>query len=68
MQTIEQLLAEAPVFNGMSQDQLALIAGCANNSAFEEGIGVNTLISADAGRPNSGAVFHDTAVWLRRAN
>ena len=37
MQTIEQLLAEAPAFNGMSEDQLALIAGCARNVVFEDG-------------------------------
>jgi CRP/FNR family transcriptional regulator, cyclic AMP receptor protein len=37
VQTIEQLLAEAPVFNGMGQDQLSLIAGCAQNRVFEEG-------------------------------
>lgn len=35
------------------------------NKAFVEGIGINVLISAEAGRPNGGAVFHDTAVWLR---
>ena len=31
MQTIEQLLAEAKAFNGMTQEHLALIAGCAQN-------------------------------------
>jgi anaerobic selenocysteine-containing dehydrogenase len=36
------------------------------NAAFEEGVGINALISAEAAPPNSGAVFHDTAVWLRR--
>ena len=35
------------------------------NAAFEEGIGINVLTSADPGPPNGGAVFHDTAVWLR---
>ena len=35
------------------------------NAAFEEGIGINALVSADPGWPNGGAVFHDTAVWLR---
>ncbi|MEZ5647474.1 MAG: molybdopterin-dependent oxidoreductase [Alphaproteobacteria bacterium] len=35
------------------------------NDAFIEKIGVNSLISADPGRPNGGGVFHDTAVWLR---
>ncbi len=37
MQTIEQLLAEAPAFNGMSQEHLELIAGCAQNRTFEDG-------------------------------
>ncbi len=37
------------------------------NDAFVEGRGINTLTSANAGPPNGGAVFHDTAVWLRRA-
>ena len=35
------------------------------NEAFEEGIGINALISAEPAPPNGGAVFHDTAVWLR---
>jgi CRP/FNR family transcriptional regulator, cyclic AMP receptor protein len=37
VQTIEQLLAEAKAFNGMSQEHLALIAGCAQNKTFEDG-------------------------------
>jgi anaerobic selenocysteine-containing dehydrogenase len=37
------------------------------NAAFEEGIGINVLVSAEAAPPNGGAVFHDTAVWLRPA-
>jgi anaerobic selenocysteine-containing dehydrogenase len=37
------------------------------NRAFEEGIGINALISADPGLPNGGAAFHDTAIWIRRA-
>jgi anaerobic selenocysteine-containing dehydrogenase len=32
---------------------------------FETGIGINALTSDDAGPPHGGAVFHDTAVWLR---
>ena len=36
------------------------------NAAFEEGVGINALVSAEAAPPNGGAVFHDTAVWLRR--
>ena len=37
MQTIEQLLAEAPAFNGHVQEHLELIAGCAQNKVFEDG-------------------------------
>ena len=37
------------------------------NSAFEGGLGVNALVSAEPGLPNGGAVFHDTAVWLKAA-
>ena len=37
MQTIDQLLAEAPAFNGMSREHLELIAGCAHNEVFEDG-------------------------------
>jgi anaerobic selenocysteine-containing dehydrogenase len=35
------------------------------NADFEGGLGINTLISADAGFPNGGGVFHDTAVWIK---
>jgi len=36
VQTVEQLLAEAPAFDGMSEDHLALIAGCAQNKTFTD--------------------------------
>lgn len=61
------IVVHARPFDGL-QPGVIVIESIWPNGAFEEGIGVNTLISADAGRPNSGAVFHDTAVWLRRAN
>ncbi len=35
--------------------------------AFVEGRPLNTLVGADAGPPNGGATFHDTAIWLRTA-
>lgn len=35
--------------------------------AFPGGLGINCLISDDPAPPNGGAVFHDTAVWLRPA-
>jgi anaerobic selenocysteine-containing dehydrogenase len=35
------------------------------SECFEGGIGINALTSDDPGPPWGGAVFHDTAVWLR---
>jgi hypothetical protein len=35
---------------------------------FAGGLGINTLISADPALPGGGAVFHDTAVWVRPAS
>jgi anaerobic selenocysteine-containing dehydrogenase len=37
------------------------------NSAFVGGNGINTLTSDEPGLPNGGAVFHDTAIWIRKA-
>ncbi len=37
------------------------------NAAFVGGNGINTLTSDEPGLPNGGAVFHDTAIWIRRA-
>ena len=37
MQTVDQLLAEAAAFNGMSEEHLGQIAGCAQNRVFEDG-------------------------------
>jgi anaerobic selenocysteine-containing dehydrogenase len=35
------------------------------SECFEGGIGINALTSDDPGPPAGGAVYHDTAVWLR---
>jgi anaerobic selenocysteine-containing dehydrogenase len=35
------------------------------SEAFEGGIGINALTSDEPGPPWGGAVFHDTAVWMR---
>ena len=54
------------VFDGL-QPGVVVVESIWPNSAFEEGMGINTLISADPGLPRGGAVFHDTAIWLRPA-
>jgi len=48
------------------QSGVVVVEGIWPNRYFEDGIGINSLTSADPGWPNGGAVFHDTAVWIRR--
>ncbi len=48
-------------FDGLQQG-VVVMESIWPNDAFEEGLGVNALVSAEAGYPNGGAVFHDTAV------
>jgi anaerobic selenocysteine-containing dehydrogenase len=38
------------------------------NSAYADGCGINTLTGSDQPAPAGGGTFHDTAVWLRKAN
>jgi len=60
------VVLNARAFDGM-QRGVIVVEGIWPNHAFEEGIGINALTSAEPGLPNGGAVFHDTAVWLRGA-
>jgi anaerobic selenocysteine-containing dehydrogenase len=60
------VVLHARAFDGL-QRGVVVVEGIWPNHAFEEGIGINALVSADPGLPNGGAVFHDTAVWLRAA-
>jgi len=46
---------------------VVVLEGVWPNRHFEDGVGVNVLTSAEPGWPNGGAVFHDTAVWIRGA-
>ncbi|MFT5608084.1 MAG: anaerobic selenocysteine-containing dehydrogenase, partial [Parvicella sp.] len=36
-------------------------------TAFKNGMGINTLISAESPYPDGGAAFHDCAVWIKTA-
>ena len=60
------IVVHAKAFDGL-QRGVIVIESVWPNSAFEGGIGVNSLVGADAGAPNGGAVFHDSAVWVKRA-
>ena len=44
---------------------VVVVEGIWPNKYFENGIGINAITSAQPGWPNGGAVFHDTAVWIR---
>lgn len=46
---------------------VVIVEGIWPNTAFVEGIGINTLTSPEPIPPGGGAAFHDTAVWLRAA-
>ena len=62
MQTIEQLLAEAPAFNGMSEEHLALIAGCAPEQDFAAD-GEYLMREGDPATPSTSSA---TAAWRSR--
>ena len=56
----------AGLFDGL-QRGVVVIESIWPNADFPGGLGVNALTSADPGKPGGGAVFHDTAVWVRSA-
>lgn len=58
-----EITLHAEVFDGLQED-VVVVESIWPNSAFEGGIGINALVSADPGPPRGGAVFHDTAVWI----
>jgi anaerobic selenocysteine-containing dehydrogenase len=58
------LVVHVRAFDGL-QPRVVVVEGIWPDHAFEEGIGINLLISAEPGLPRGGAVFHDTSVWLR---
>jgi anaerobic selenocysteine-containing dehydrogenase len=60
------VVLHAKVFDGL-QPGVVVVESIWPNAAFEEGVGINALVSADPGPPLGGAVFHDTAIWVRAA-
>ncbi len=57
------IVAHVKQFDGL-QSGVVVMESIWPNSAFENGLGVNALVSAEPGYPNGGAVFHDTAVMV----
>jgi anaerobic selenocysteine-containing dehydrogenase len=60
------IVVHARAFGGL-QPRVVVVEGIWPDCAFEEGVGINLLTSAEPGLPRGGAVFHDTSVWLRPA-
>ena len=60
------VVVHARAFDGLQQ-RVVIAEGIWPNAAFEEGIGINLLTSAEPGPPQGGAVYHDTSIWLRPA-
>lgn len=61
---LADIVLHTELFDGLQQG-VVVIESIWPNAAFVEGLGVNALISAEPGKPNGGAIFHDTAVWVR---
>lgn len=60
------VVLHAEAFDGV-QPSVVIHEGIWPNGAFEEGLGINVLVGADACPPNGGAAFHDTAIWIKAA-
>ena len=56
----------ARIASGM-QPGVVVVESVWPGADFGGGIGINALISAEPALPAGGAVFHDTAVWVRAA-
>lgn len=55
---------EAKQFDGV-QPGTVVVESLWPNHRFEGGLGINALTSAEPGKPNGGAVYHDSAVWVK---
>ncbi len=59
-----QVVVDARLFDGV-QPGVVVVEGVWPNADFPGGVGINALTSDDPAAPAGGAVFHDTAVWVR---
>jgi anaerobic selenocysteine-containing dehydrogenase len=59
-----EIVVHAKLFDGL-QPGVVIVESTWTNGYFEGGIGVNALVSDEPALPAGGAVFHDTAVWVR---
>jgi anaerobic selenocysteine-containing dehydrogenase len=59
-----EVVVHARLFDGL-QPGVVVVESIWPNDDFEGGIGINALVSDEPALPAGGAVFHDTAVWVR---
>jgi anaerobic selenocysteine-containing dehydrogenase len=58
------LKLQAKIFDGVNPGTV-IAEGLWQNAAFNDGKGINTLTASEIAAPAGGAVFHDSAVWLK---
>ena len=59
-----EVVVHVRLFDGL-QPGVVVVESIWPSEFYEGGIGINALTSDDAAPPNGGAVFHDTAVWIK---
>jgi anaerobic selenocysteine-containing dehydrogenase len=59
-----EVVVHVRIADGM-QPGVVVVESIWRNRDFEQGVGINALTSDDPAPPMGGAVFHDTAVWMR---
>ena len=58
------VVVHARLFEGLRRG-VVVVESVWPNHAFEEGIGINALTSAERVAPIGGGVFHDNAIWIK---
>jgi anaerobic selenocysteine-containing dehydrogenase len=61
-----EVSVRALAFSGVQRGTV-VVEGLWRNTDFAGGVGINVLVSAEPGKPNGGAVFHDTAIWIKKS-
>src|SRR5262249_8488003 len=61
-----EVVLHAKPFDGL-QPGVVVAEGLWPHHAYNDGVPINALTSADPGSPAGGAVFHDTAIAIIRA-
>ncbi len=59
-----EVIVHARLFDGL-QPGVVVVESIWPHADFVGGMGINALVSDDPAPPLGGAVFHDTAVWVR---